>query len=208
MKHHARWFFGLIAILYPLLVFCALVVFNLPNRYLSIGIMVFALAYSAFNIRQQKGKHRAALFVSPAVLCIIGAVSLFLNSALVLKLYPALADLAYITIFTTSLFVPPPLARYFIELFDKTIPAKLPQQEFERYCFRATVVWCGFFLIDGIIALGTVFWGTDIIWGIYNSGITYGIMGLIFAGEYIILKITVKRCAAQTRGGGKTHVNS
>ena len=208
MKNRARFLFGLIAILYPLLVFCALVVFNLPNRYLSIGIIVFALAYSVVNYRQNRGKHAAALFISPVILCGIGAVSLFLNSSLVLKLYPALADLAYITVFTTSLFVSPPFAFYFIDIFDKSIKEKLPKAAFERYCFRATLVWCVFFFLDGIIAVCTVFFGTDIIWGIYNSGITYVIMGLIFAGEFILLKMLVKRCGLAKACPGETHADS
>jgi uncharacterized membrane protein len=193
-KHHAKLLFGALAILYPLLVFCALVVFNLPIRYLSIGIIAFAVAYSLINKQHYKGRHTAALFISPAILCVIGAVSLLMgDSPLVLKLYPALADLSYLTIFTTSFFFPPPFADYFIEIFDRSIKERIPRPLFERYCFRATLVWCVFFVIDGAIALVTVFFCTDIIWAIYNSGLTYVIMGLIFFGEFAVLKMMEKR---------------
>jgi uncharacterized membrane protein len=208
MKHHAKFLFGLIAVLYPLLVFCALVVFNLPIRYLSIGIIAFAIGYSIINSRHYKGKKTAALFVSPVILCAIGAVSLLMDSSLILKLYPTLADLAYITIFTTSFFFPPPFAFYFIDIFDKTIKTKIPKKRFEQYCFRATLAWCVFFTLDGIIAAITAFWGTDIIWGIYNSGITYVIMGLIFAGEFIVLKMIVKHHGLKNEDPGGYNVNS
>ena len=120
--------FGLIAILYPLLVFCVLVVFKLPIRYLSIGMIIFAIAYSVANSRNYKGKHTLVLFISPVVLCAIGAVSLILDdhSPIVIKLYPAMADLAYLTIMVTSFYFPPPLAYYFINIFDKTIKEKIP----------------------------------------------------------------------------------
>ena len=208
MRRHAKFLFGLVAILYPLLVFCALVVFNLPVRYLSIGIIAFAIGYSVINSRHYKGKKTIALFVSPVILCAIGAISLLMDSSLILKLYPALADLAYITIFTTSFFFPPPFAFYFIDIFDKTIKAKIPREQFERYCFKATLVWCVFFALDGIIAVITSFWGTDIIWGIYNSGITYVIMGLIFAGEFVILKMIVKQHSLKNDNSGGPVVNS
>jgi uncharacterized membrane protein len=194
--------FGLIAILYPLLVFCVLVVFKLPIRYLSIGIIVFAIAYSVINGRNYKGKHMAALFISPVILCVIGAVSLILDdkSPIVIKLYPVLADIAYLTIMITSVFFPPPLAYYFIDIFDKSMKTVIPKETFDRYCFKASLVWCVFFVLDGIAALITVFYGSDLIWGIYNGGITYAMMGLIFIGEFIILK-KVKKKFEHTEAG-------
>ncbi|MDR2729466.1 MAG: hypothetical protein LBB81_01035 [Treponema sp.] len=192
-KYRTKFLFGLIAVLYPLLVFCVLVVLKLPIRYLSIGIIIFAIAYSIFNSRNYKGKNTAALFISPAILCIIGAASFLLDDFNVIKLYPVLADLSYITIMVTSFFFPPPLAYYFIDIFDKSMKTKIPQDNFYRYCLRASVVWVIFFIVDGIISLITVYHSSDFFWGIYNGGITYCMMGLIFAGEFIILKIIEKK---------------
>ena len=186
--------FGLIAILYPLLVFCVLVVFKLPIRYLSIGIIIFAIAYSVVNSRHYKGRHTLLLFISPVILCTIGVISLYLDdSPIIIKLYPALADLAYLTIMVTSFFFPPPLAYYFINIFDKSIKTKIPKARFDVYCVRASVVWCVYFVIDGITALLTAYFSSDFVWGVYNGGITYAIMGLIFAGEFVILKMKVKK---------------
>jgi uncharacterized membrane protein len=207
-KHHTRLLFGILAVLYPVLVFCALVVFNLPIRYLSIGIIVFAIAYSIVNSRHYRGKHSAALFVSPLILCAIGGVSLFMDSPLVLKLYPALADFAYVTILTTSFFIPPPFAFYFIDIFDRSIKNKIPRQRFDRYCFKATLVWVVFFIIDGIIAVCTVFWASNIIWGIYNGAVTYIIMALIFAGEFVIIKTIEKKQCMEKNDSEGTYVNS
>jgi len=195
-KFISKYLFGLIAVLYPLFVFCVLVVFKLPIRYLSIGIIIFAIAYSIFNSRHYKGKHTAALFISPVILCAIGAISLLLDDKydkIVIKLYPMLADLSYMTIMITSFFFPPPLAFYFIDIFDKSIKTKLPKELFNRYCFKASLVWVIFFFIDGIISLLTVYNCSDVLWGIYNGGISYCLMGLIFAGEFIILKIIMKK---------------
>jgi uncharacterized membrane protein len=61
-----------------------------------------------------------------------------------------------------------------------------------------------FFVLDGIAALITVFYGSDLIWGIYNGGITYAMMGLIFIGEFIILK-KVKKKFENTEVGKDAH---
>jgi uncharacterized membrane protein len=200
VKCRAKFLFGLIAVLYPALVFCALVIFQLPIRYLSIGIIVFAVIYSVINGRHYRGKHTAALFISPAILCAIGAASLFSDSRLILKLYPALADLAYITILLTSFLFPPPFAFYFIDIFDKSMKTKFPQKQFERYCFRATLAWCVFFLVDGIVAVFTARGCSDVVWGIYNGGISYVIMGILFIGEFIILKSVEKKHRLKKNG--------
>ena len=193
-KRRAKYLFGIIAILYPLLVFCALVILKLPIRYLSIGIIIFAIAYSVINSQHYRGKHTVALFISPLILCVIGAVSLCLDdSPIVIKMYPALADIAYLTIMATSFFFPPPLAFYFIDIFDKSIKTKIPKEVFDRYCTKASVVWCVYFIVDAIIAVITVYYSSELFWGIYNGGITYVIMGMIFAGEFIILKVIVKK---------------
>jgi len=193
-KNGAKYLFGIIAIMYPILVFCALVVFKLPISYLSIGIIIFAIAYSIVNSRNYKGKHTIILFVSPMILCVIGVISLCLDdSPIFIKLYPALASLSYLIIMLTSFFFPPPLAYYFIDIFDKSIKTKIPKDVFNIFCYRATILWCVFFFVDGTIAIITAFFGSDFIWGIYNGGITYFVMGLIFLGEFIVLKIIEKK---------------
>jgi len=193
-KHGTKYLFGFIAIMYPVLVFCALVVFKLPIRYLSIGIIIFAIAYTIINSRHYKGKHTVALFVSPLILCTIGVISLWMDdSPIFIKLYPALASIAYLTIMITSFIFPPPLAYYFIDIFDKSIKTKIPKAIFDGFCFKASIVWCVFFFVDAIIAALTVYFSSELVWGIYNGGVTYCIMGLIFVGEFIFLKIIERK---------------
>jgi uncharacterized membrane protein len=206
-KRPAKFFLGAMLMLYPLLVFCALVVFRFPLRYLSVVIILFAIVYIFINRRNYKGKHRAVIFISPAILCIIGIVCLLTDSSLVLKLYPALADLVYVTIFGTSLYIPPPLVFYFIEIFDKifnkslnkSIKGKLTPKQVEQYCRRATIAWCLFFVLDAMIAIFTVFWTSEFIWGLYNGGISYVAMGLLLVGEFVMLKIIEKRAVLEKK---------
>jgi uncharacterized membrane protein len=78
-------------------------------------------------------------------------------------------------------------------LIDKDAEAKLPPEKITRYCLNTTKAWCVFFFIDSLIALGTVFYGTDIVWGIYNGGLSYVCMGLMFAGDLIYYKLFCKK---------------
>jgi uncharacterized membrane protein len=184
---------GIIVILYPLLVFLSLVVFKLPVRYLSILILIFAIGYIYFNRKNFRKKNAILLFVTPFILCVIGIICLVTESRIILKIYPALADLAYLSILTTSLLMPPSIVYYFIDLFDKSIHDKLPKDRFIRYCRNATILWCVFFLIDGIISTTLNLRASDTAWGIYSGGITYMLMGLIFIGEFVVLRIIIKK---------------
>jgi uncharacterized membrane protein len=104
----------------------------------------------------------------------------------------------------TSIFIPPPVVFYFINMFDKNIKDHIPPVFFERYCRKAAIVWCVFFVFDGVVALATVLWASDVVWGIYNGGITYVLMGLIFIGEYFILKMIEKKSLAGTEGASSS----
>jgi uncharacterized membrane protein len=49
-----------------------------------------------------------------------------------------------------------------------------------------TQVWCWFFSVNGAIALATALWASPAIWTLYNGLIAYLVMGLLFAGEYVV----------------------
>jgi uncharacterized membrane protein len=153
------------------------------------------------NRHNYKGKHKAVVLISPVILCCIGIICLITKSSLTLKIYPALADMVYLVIMGTSILIPPPVVVYFINMFDKKIKDNLPAAFFDQYCRKAAIIWCVFFVFDGVMAAVTVFWNPgfwdpDLVWGIYNGGITYVLMGLIFTGEYFILKMTEKKYLA------------
>lgn len=59
----------------------------------------------------------------------------------------------------------------------------------EKYCFKVTLIWCVFFILNGSAAVYTVFSKNDKIWSIYNGGIAYFLMGLLFTVEFIVRKV-------------------
>jgi uncharacterized membrane protein len=72
------------------------------------------------------------------------------------------------------------------------------------YTRRVTQVWCGFFVVNGLLALFTAFWVSPAVWAIYNGVVAYAAMGVLFAGEYLV-RIAFKR---RHRGlqSGQRHV--
>jgi uncharacterized membrane protein len=201
VKNRMRVLFGALIILYPLLVFSALVIFKLSIRYLSILIILLAVVYTIVNRNHYHGRHPAFVFVSPLILFSIGIVCLFTTffidsealSKTIFKIYPALADLVYLTIFGTSLVIPPTIVYSFINIFDKKLNDHLETVYFMEYCRKCTIYWCVFFIFDFIVSLITAIIDSDLVWGIYNGGITYVLMGLLFVGEYVIIKIIEKK---------------
>jgi uncharacterized membrane protein len=182
--------------LYPLVMFFSLAVFRFPLRYLSIFIIVFAVIYLVIHVHQKKKS--VIIFISPILLICIGIVCFFLDDDMVFKFYPVLANTAYLIIFGTSLLVPPPFVLSFVNLFVKSIRNTLPKKRLEQYCRRATAAWCVFFVLDGIAAFFTVFRVSDLVWGIYNGGITYAVMGIIFVCQITRFKGIAKQEKIQT----------
>jgi uncharacterized membrane protein len=190
---HIKAVLGVIIVLYPILIFCSLVIFKVKPKFLSGIIILVASFYMFFHGRTYRGKLKWTLFLCPVILFIIAVVCFFTNSRVALKLYPAIADLAYIFIFGMSFFIPPPIIYHFVLMLDSKAESKLPPEKIIRYCRDTTKVWCLFFLTDGLIALVTVLYGSDMVWGIYNGGLTYICMGLICAGNLIYYKLLCRK---------------
>ena len=59
-----------------------------------------------------------------------------------------------------------------------------PEQR--RWCRSWTAIWCGFFLANGAAALTLALAAPLSWWALYNGLIAYGLMGLLFASEWIL----------------------
>jgi acyl-coenzyme A synthetase/AMP-(fatty) acid ligase/3-hydroxymyristoyl/3-hydroxydecanoyl-(acyl carrier protein) dehydratase len=81
-------------------------------------------------------------------------------------------------------------------LQDKSIPGSLAEKKIASYCRIWTLIWCGFFVFNGGIAGYTVFFAPDAVWSVYNGGISYILMGILFFGEVMIRKVVKKTMPA------------
>jgi uncharacterized membrane protein len=130
----------------------------------------------------------AARWSAGAALVLV-SFAVWANALLPLKLYPVLVNLAFLAAFAWSLASPPSMVERMARLTEPDLPPSGV-----AYTRTVTQVWCGFFIVNGSIALGTALWASDAVWSLYNGVIAYALMGLLFAGEYLV-RIRVKRAS-------------
>jgi len=103
------------------------------------------------------------------------------NSVVPLKLYPVLVNVGLLGAFATSLIFPPSLVERMARVREPDLPALAV-----GYMRRVTQVWCVFFAINGAVALTTALWASSAVWSLYNGVVAYLLIGLLFAGEYLV----------------------
>ncbi|MHA3060520.1 COG4648 family protein [Acinetobacter sp. ANC 4636] len=116
-----------------------------------------------------------------AMLC--GGLSLLLRNQAWLKLYPVAMSLATLSIFALTLWRPPSMIERFARVFEPDLP-----ESGVRWTRQVTKVWCGFFLINALIALWTVYFAPMQVWVQYNGLISYLLMGILLTAEFILRK--------------------
>jgi uncharacterized membrane protein len=114
-------------------------------------------------------------------------LAIWANVSLPLKLYPVLVNATLFAVFAYSLIVPPTV----VERFARLREAELPERGI-AYTRRVTQVWCGFFIVNGIIAFFTALYASSAVWWFYNGFLAYLFIGVLCAGEYY-LRRHVKR---------------
>ncbi|MHC1481364.1 COG4648 family protein [Frateuria aurantia] len=95
--------------------------------------------------------------------------------------YPALVNLALALGFAASLHHGPSAIERLARLNESDLPP-----EAVAYTRKVTWVWLLFFIVNGSIAGALSQWGSLHWWALYNGGLTYLAMGLLFAGEYCL----------------------
>jgi uncharacterized membrane protein len=108
------------------------------------------------------------------------AVAMF-DPNLAVRLYPVFMNLAMMLAFASTLVKPPSLIETFARIWEPDLP-----ESGVRYTRKVTIVWVVFFAVNGSIALWTSLYAGWQLWTLYNGGIAYGAMGLLFAGEFLV----------------------
>lgn len=163
---------GLVTVLYPLAVYFSLG--TIQPRWIALVLLSLALLRAFFS------PEMFWRYIAGAAM-LLALFSMALNQAMPLKLYPVIVSATLFSVFAISLWHPPTV----IERLARVQIPELPVQAI-AYTRKVTIVWCYFFLINGIIALVTVFYASDKTWALYNGLISYCLMAILFVGEWII----------------------
>lgn len=103
-----------------------------------------------------------------------------------LTFYPVVVNVCMLILFASSL----NQSQTIIERLARLQEPELPESGV-RYTRKVTKVWCGFFVLNGLIALYTCFQPLE-LWTLYNGLISYLLAGSLFAGEWIVRQFVRK----------------
>ncbi|SDU23853.1 COG4648 family protein [Halopseudomonas salegens] len=118
-----------------------------------------------------------------AVFCAVGLVGLGLlgHAELGVRAYPVAVNLIMLGVFGSSLLHGQPLVEQFARLQEPDLPAAAV-----AYTRRVTQAWCLFFIVNGSLAAWTALYAELSTWALYNGVISYILIGIMFAGEWML----------------------
>lgn len=103
------------------------------------------------------------------------------DSPLLLRWYPVLISAFMLGLFGLSLKYGSPMVERLARLREPQLPAKAIV-----YTRQVTIAWSVFFLCNGLLAAALTLWAPLSWWMLYTGLISYGLMGLLFAIEWLI----------------------
>ncbi len=116
--------------------------------------------------------------------------------------YPVAVNLIMLAVFASSLKGKQSIVERLARLQD---PDLSPRGV--HYTRNVTKAWCVFFVLNGAIAAGTAIIGDLKLWTWWNGLLSYGAMGLMFGGEYLLrcrLKAQERALAQQAHTAADT----
>lgn len=174
-----KWLETLLWVAYPLVIFYGLKL--LEPRYVALLLACALLLHRRRDAsRFLAGLTRMNLAVVASLLG-LAALTAVTNSETLLRLYPAAMSLGMLLLFGLSLKFPPSMIERFARLREPSLPPAGV-----HYTQRVTQVWCAFFVANGTVAVWTALYASRDVWAMYNGLIAYILMGVLFAGEWIV----------------------
>lgn len=176
---------GVALVLYP-----AFVYFSIEKISVSVLLAcIVAVLAVRFWLSEDKFNHRAALLqLIAGVLCLL--LSFYLEGTIGARIYPVIMNLIFLYLFTSSLFAEQSAIERLARLQDPNLSA-----QGVLYTRKVTIVWCLFFVVNGLIATYTVFYASMATWALYNGFISYLLMGALLAGEWGYRRLFIKEQA-------------
>ena len=177
-----------LSLAYPVVVYLALG--HVSPRWIALLLVALALARAWVT--------RESFWLGAAALATLLAAASFLGDRWgPLKLYPALVNVVMFGLFAMSLWRGPSVVERLARLRETHFP---PQAV--AYTRRVTQVWCGFFVVNGLVAAATALWASPAVWALYNGLLSYVAMGALMGGEWLVRRRVRGRIAPEEAASG------
>jgi len=166
---------------YPLLVFFVLNDYGLRTAVL---ILVVALLMRFMIL----GLDRDRFFKALLVVAIGATVCIALDSEKILKLYPTVVSGIFAASFGITLYAPPSAVERMAVKFGVQV-----NHAASAYMRRVTIVWCVFFVINGLIAAWLALNSSLYWWSLYSGLLSYLLMAVLFGVEYLVRLCVIRK---------------
>jgi uncharacterized membrane protein len=170
---------ALLTVAYPFAIYAAL--HGLGPRSVALCFAAIVALRAALTWRRARREDLRRLLVPALLLGLVPAGTLLAGDPRFLLLVPALVNGALLVSFGRTLFGGPTL----VESFARMQVGDLPEDEV-LYCRHVTLVWCAFFAVNGAVSLWLARRGDLAAWTLYTGGISYLLVGLLFASEFLV----------------------
>lgn len=185
-----RWFPAVVRSLmvaaYPLVVYLGLSRWS--PRVLALVLAAVLLPGLAVRLRAARREDVWPILRVPLSLMLVFALAAVTADPRFFLALPVLVNVGLLVNFAVSLRGPVSLVERFARLQEPELPPGGP-----AYCRKVTIVWCGFFVINGGVCAGLALWAPVAWWTLYTGLLAYVLMGMMFTGEYIVRKLTFRR---------------
>ena len=169
----------LFTLAYPFAV--ALSLRYLEARSAALLLLGLHLLFRLRTLREDLKRARGLVALAASVAVLLCLAALFDDPRFLLA-YPVLVNAALLLNFGFSLRGVPIAERFARMETSELTPPQI------RYCRNVTLVWCGFFVLNGSVAALLALFAPQAVWAIYTGGVSYVLVGLTFAVEYVIRK--------------------
>ena len=153
----------------------------------TIGFVMLAVLCIVVPLRllRRRGEHVWELFGGGVAMIVLVILAIFLDDRRFLLSAPVLVNAVLLAGFGASLLRGRVAV---VERFARLVHPDLTPEKV-LHCRTVTKVWCLFFLINGLISLWLALFVSLSTWAVYTGGISYVLIGALFAGEYAIRRI-------------------
>ncbi len=170
---------GAVFLLYPLIVYVGLT--YLSVRWTALFLLLLTGRRFVALVLKSRSTSRIVLVQATAMVVIIGSAAVS-GSAFALRVAPFLVSLTFIAMFAISLGSTPVIER-FARLQRPDLPV-----DHVAYCRTLTKIWIGVLAVNSLVLLVASLCRDEALWAILVGPVSYGLLGFVFAVEYIFRK--------------------
>lgn len=167
----------LLVVAYPFAVWGGLHV--LSPRTLALVMGGLLLVGGILHVRPTSRRAAMTLSLAVGAIAVAAASIAIFNEERLFLFVPALVNAVLFVAFGRTLLA----GQTLVETIARLRVADLPEGAI-AYCRQVTRIWCGFFVLNGTVALWLALSGRLGWWTAYTGGIAYVLMGLLLATEF------------------------